>query len=69
VIELAEDYSWAVVSEPGGRYLWILSRTPQMDEAVLEARLSRLREIGYDTSALLFTEQWDSVEAAPEPQL
>ncbi|MFW6413130.1 MAG: lipocalin family protein [Oceanicaulis sp.] len=67
VIELAEDYSWSVVSEPRGRFLWILSRTPQMEPAVLEARLERLRALGYDTEALRYTEQWQSVEAAPEP--
>ena len=26
IIDLADDYSWAVVSEPQGRYLWILTR-------------------------------------------
>ncbi|MEQ8405653.1 MAG: lipocalin family protein [Oceanicaulis sp.] len=67
VIDLAEDYSWAVVSEPRGRFLWILSRTPQMDEAVLADRLTWLEQLGYDTGALRLTEQWDSVDAAPAP--
>ncbi|XBQ14896.1 MAG: lipocalin family protein [Oceanicaulis sp.] len=67
VIELADDYSWAVVSEPRGRFLWILSRTPQMEQSVLDARLERLRTIGYDTGALRYTEQWESLEAAPPP--
>lgn len=67
VIDLAEDYSWAVVSEPRGRFLWILSRTPQMDEAVLANRLTWLAAQGFETGALRFTEQWESVEAAPEP--
>jgi apolipoprotein D and lipocalin family protein len=67
VIDLADDYSWAVVSEPRGRFLWILSRTPQMDEAVLADRLTWLDAQGYDTDALRFTEQWESLEAAPAP--
>lgn len=67
VIDLAEDYSWAVVSEPRGRFLWILSRTPQMDEAVLADRLTWLAGQGYDTEALRFTRQWESLEAAPPP--
>jgi apolipoprotein D and lipocalin family protein len=65
VIDLAEDYGWAVVSEPRGRFLWILSRTPQMDEAILADRLTWLTAQGYDTDALRYTQQWDSVEAAP----
>ncbi len=65
VIDRAEDYAWAIVSEPDGRYLWILARTPQMEPEVLEARLAWLESVGYDTSALLFTEQWPSADAAP----
>lgn len=65
VIDLAEDYSWAVVSEPRGRFLWLLSRTPQMDQDVLDARLAWLSAQGYDTRALRFTEQWQSLENAP----
>ncbi|MGJ3231260.1 MAG: lipocalin family protein [Oceanicaulis sp.] len=67
VIDLAEDYSWAVVSEPRGRFLWILSRTPQMEEAVLADRLTWLARQGYETDALRFTEQWESLEATPAP--
>ena len=26
VLDRAEDYSWAIVGEPSGRYLWILTR-------------------------------------------
>lgn len=58
VIELDEaEYQWAVVSEPRGRYLWILSRTPQMNPDVLDARLARLNAIGFDTGALVWPEQ------------
>ncbi|MFW6413126.1 MAG: lipocalin family protein [Oceanicaulis sp.] len=67
VIELAEDYSWAVVSEPRGRFLWILSRTPRMEEAVLADRLTWLSGQGFETDALRMTRQWDSLEAAPPP--
>ena len=61
IVELDEDYQWAVVSEPRGRYLWILSRTPRMDEAVLNARLQRLEADGFDTEALVYPQQWESV--------
>ncbi|MGP1275018.1 MAG: lipocalin family protein [Caulobacterales bacterium] len=62
IIDLADDYSWAIVSEPQGRYLWILSRTPQMDEAVLSQRLAWLEAEGFDTSMLIRVEQWENVE-------
>jgi apolipoprotein D and lipocalin family protein len=52
IIELAEDYSYAVVSEPGKDYLWILSRTPQMPEDQLEGIIERLAEKGFDVDRI-----------------
>lgn len=57
VIDLADDYSYAVVGEPGREYLWILSRTPKMDDEVYEKILERVRKQGYDTRALVKTKQ------------
>lgn len=57
IIDLAEDYSLALVSEPKGRYLWILSRTPTISDEVKSDALSKLQSFGYDTSALYFTKQ------------
>lgn len=57
VIDLAPDYSYAVVSEPKGRYLWILSRTPQMDEMIYAAIVARLKTDGFQTEYLLKTRQ------------
>jgi apolipoprotein D and lipocalin family protein len=57
IIELAEDYSYAVVSEPGKKYLWILSRTPVMDEKVLTGITNRLKDKGFDLSKLARTIQ------------
>ncbi len=54
---LAALNRWAVVSEPGGRFLWILAREPQMDTDTLQARLASLQETGFDTGALLFPQQ------------
>jgi apolipoprotein D and lipocalin family protein len=55
IIELADDYSHAVVSEPGKNYLWILSRTPNMPKEQLDAIIDRLKEKGFDTSRIVFT--------------
>ncbi len=69
ILDVADDYSWSVVSEPAGRYLWILSREPQMDEAVLAERLEFLQELGFDTEGLIYPDQWESAEAAPREGL
>ncbi|MBK8915587.1 MAG: lipocalin family protein [Phycisphaerales bacterium] len=52
IIDLDEDYTYAVVGEPSRRFLWILSRTPVMDPAVYEGILARLVEQGYDPARL-----------------
>lgn len=52
IIDLDPDYQWAVVGTPNRKYLWILSRTPQMDEAVYEEILSRLQAQRFDPARL-----------------
>ena len=53
IIDLDPDYRYAVVSEPGREYLWILSRTPKLDPAVYEAITARLRQNGFDPDRLI----------------
>lgn len=56
IIDLAPDYSWAVVGEPARRYLWILSRTPQMELTRYEEIVKRAAS-HYDVSRLARTRQ------------
>ena len=57
IIDLADDYSYAVVSHPNRKYLWILSRTPQLPEKIYEEILSRLKEKNFDLAKLKVTSQ------------
>lgn len=57
IVDLGADYEFAVVGHPSRDYLWILSRTPTMDEAVYEGILARLKAQGYDTGRLQRTLQ------------
>ena len=57
IIDLADDYSYAVVSNPSKKYLWILSRTPKMEDATYQQILTRLKEKGFDLSKLKITIQ------------
>ncbi len=57
IIDLAPDYSYAVVGEPGRKYLWVLSRTPRMDEETYAAAVERAAAQGFDVSRLMRTEQ------------
>jgi apolipoprotein D and lipocalin family protein len=57
IIDLADDYSFAVVSDPTRKYLWVLSRTPQMDQGVYDQILTRLEKNGFDLAKLQVTRQ------------
>lgn len=58
VIALGPDYGWAVVGEPERRYLWILSRTPTLEDRTYAAILESATALGYDVSRL---------ETVPQP--
>jgi len=57
ILELAEDYSWAAVGSPKRNYLWILSRTPVMEENLYNEITSRVAAKGFDISKLQKTSQ------------
>jgi len=55
IIELAPDYSYAVIGEPSRKYLWILSRAPSIEESTLQDILARVKQKGYDLNGLVRT--------------
>jgi apolipoprotein D and lipocalin family protein len=57
IIDLGKDYNYAVVGHPSREYLWVLSRTPQMDDVLYYDILGRITQQGYDTSKLVKTIQ------------
>lgn len=64
ILDLAPDYSYAVVGEPSRKYLWVLSRTPQMEEPTFRRIMAKLTELGYEPSRLEKTLQHQA-ELAP----
>lgn len=57
VLELDKDYQWAVVGSSSDKYLWILSRTPQMKQELYDTILKNLTKRGYDVSQLIKVKQ------------
>jgi apolipoprotein D and lipocalin family protein len=57
VLDRAEDYSWAIVGEPSGRYLWLLAREANPSAVAKAAMIARARSLGYNTSLLRVTLQ------------
>ncbi|MCW0370415.1 lipocalin family protein [Xanthomonas sacchari] len=53
VIALDPDYQWALIGEPGRKYLWVLSRSPRMQRSVFEGIKAKAVAMGYDLDPLL----------------
>jgi len=57
VIALDNAYQHALVCGPNRNYLWILSRTPQLDGKVKEELTAKARQAGFDVSKLIWVKQ------------
>ncbi|HSD47272.1 MAG TPA: lipocalin family protein [Pyrinomonadaceae bacterium] len=55
ILDLDPNYQYAVVGEPGRDYLWILSRTPQIDETLYQQLLAKMQARGFDTTRMIRT--------------
>jgi len=52
VLELDENYQYAMIGSSSDKYFWILCRTPQMDSATYEMLLEKARKRGYNLEKL-----------------
>ncbi|MDX2414634.1 MAG: lipocalin family protein [Bacteroidales bacterium] len=57
VLDLEENYQWAIIGSSSDKYLWILSRTPQLEPGLYDELLNRIKMRGYDVSKLIKVEQ------------
>ncbi len=57
VIDLADDYSYALVGAPDREYLWILSRAKTIDEKTKKTLLDTITSRGFDPTKLIWTIQ------------
>lgn len=53
IIDLAPDYRTSMVGTPDRRYLWILSRSPHLDEPTYQRLVERARQLGFAVSDLI----------------
>ena len=57
VLDHADDYTWSIVGEPSGKYLWILHRDPTPPESAVADLIAKAGALGYDTTMLRMTKQ------------
>jgi len=64
VMKLDDNYQWALVGQPSRKFLWVLSRTPQLSDEIYQSLLEHAQNEGYDVSKLHKTEQLEGVGEA-----
>ena len=57
ILEVGPSYEYAVIGVPSRDYLWILSRTPKLDQGTLDGVVERMRAAKFDTGKLEYTIQ------------
>ena len=55
ILDLGPNYEYAVVGAPNRDYLWILSRTPQLDEQLYQSLLEKMAARGFETGRMIRT--------------
>lgn len=57
IMMLDENYQYVLVGGSNDKYLWILSRTPELDDATRALILAEADRRGYNTSKLIWVKQ------------
>ncbi len=57
ILDLGSNYEYAVVGDPSRNYLWILSRTPQIEETLYQQLLGKMAARGFKTERMIRTSQ------------
>jgi apolipoprotein D and lipocalin family protein len=58
ILEVAPDYSWALVGQRSRKLGWVLARDAAMDDATYASLIEKFRGFGYDTSKFLRVPQF-----------
>ncbi|MCX8110215.1 MAG: lipocalin family protein [Syntrophorhabdaceae bacterium] len=57
IIELDRDYSYALICSYNKKYLWILSRKPELDESIKTGLINKAKHLGFEIDKLIFVKQ------------
>jgi apolipoprotein D and lipocalin family protein len=57
-----QNYQYAFVAGPNHDYLWLLARTPQVDDAIIKRFINEASQRGFNTDKLIFVEQNQAID-------
>ena len=56
IFELDENYQYAFIAGNTNNYLWLLARTPEVSQELVNQFISRATQLGFDTTQLIFVD-------------
>lgn len=51
-----QDYQWSLVVGPDTSYMWILSRSPVLEQAIVDQLVAEAKALGFSTDDLIFVD-------------
>ena len=57
ILFVDDNYQYALVSGNSKNYLWILSRTPELDKNITDKLIDIAKENGFNVNDIVFTKQ------------
>ncbi|MGH1370732.1 MAG: lipocalin family protein [Cellvibrionaceae bacterium] len=54
IFDLGDDYQYSLVTSNTRSYLWLLSRSPIIDETLKADLIKRIADLGFDVEGLIF---------------
>jgi apolipoprotein D and lipocalin family protein len=59
IFDLGLNYEYSLVTSSDRSYLWLLSRTPVINDALKNDLVSSMADLGFETTSLIFVEQFE----------
>jgi len=57
IMSLDEDYSYVLVGDPTRKYLWVLSRSKELDSAIYSSLMDQAKDQGFNVEQVMQTDQ------------
>jgi apolipoprotein D and lipocalin family protein len=57
ILDRADDYSWCILTNGNPKFVWIMSKRPNMPPAQKTVIVARAKRLGFNISALIYDEQ------------
>lgn len=68
IFDLGDNYEYSLVTSTNKSFLWLLSRTPSLEQDQQQRLIKRMTELGFATDKLIFVDQSTHINAEQKMQ-